>query len=316
MNLKFRLITGLIFVFLSLLITSCVGGKGIVTEESASNVVASFKTVLDQLPKGNGSSSTPIGMSVSRLSIRSVKSFANELSCYSSTPDLPVDGDSDGIYLLKEFSFDCSDFSSGGNSYNHKGYFKVEDKDDDIAGTKGGYRYEFDIPFWFYTSDTTKLTFGGSYKGYWDATGTDTTTNFDSDFQGRFYGEFEIPGKDLVKVDYTYQYKWDVQYTHNPTTGNSQWNSGTMEGGGAFSVSGEFLNEKEVNGVQQYEVVDGSANMTWKAVNLTFDSTCSKWYKSGSHRLEDIGGNILEIKFSCTTVNTYLNGKELKEVQF
>jgi hypothetical protein len=86
-----------------------------------------------------------------------------------------------------------------------------------------------------------------------------------------------------------------------------------MVGAGSFTIEGNFVNEKEEGGTQKFEVVDGTASMNWKAVDVTFDSTCTVWYKSGSHILTDVGGNKIEIKFNCSDAKIYFNGEEMKD---
>ncbi len=310
----------------ALSLTACVGGKGAVTIETAPTVVTTFKTVLNQLPKGNGVATNPIGVSSQkpRAGLKSyslndsIETYAEKLSCYTSSPATPIDADSDGIALLKEYSFDCEDFVSGENTFNHKGSYKSIDKDDTVAGDRGGYRFEFDIPSWYYKNNSENLLFGGSFNGYWDTSGTNDSTKFKSDFKGSQYAEFEAPGHGILKTDYTYTYKWDVTFTPtlimvNSNSQVSQWAEGTMVGSGSFAIEGNFVNEKEEGGTVKFEVIDGTASMSWKAVDVTFKSNCAVWYKSGSHILTDVGGNKIEIKFNCSDAKIYFNGEEMKD---
>ncbi len=294
-------------------IGSCVGGGGAVTPESAPQVMTTFNTLVTQLPRGNTAGTLPGDLAGGGITTSAVESKdIARLSCDTVTPASPVDGDNDGIALLKEYSFDCTDSASQGSEFTRKGSFTVIDNDDAIPGIKGGFKYEFDISTWLVKSLTTGLTVGGSYKGFWEHTGTDTTTNFDSDYTGSFYGEFDLPTTGKVNVDYTYKHKFDVSYTHDSVAPSAQWNTGTMNGVGTYSFSGNFLAGSD----GAYNVENGSAEMTWKTENITFDRTCAKWFKSGSFYLTDIAGNVIRTDFNCTEAKVYLNGAELEDYEW
>lgn len=305
--LKLAILCGIPFV-----LGSCVGGGGAVTTQSAPQVVTTFKTLITQLPRGNNAGTLPGDLAGGGVTTSAIESKdISRLSCDSVNPASPVDADTDGIALLKEYSFDCTDSISSTNEYTRKGSFKVIDNDDTIPGIKGGYKLEFDIDTWLVKDLTLNLTAGGSYKGFWETTGTDTTSNYKSDYSGTYYGEFDLSSHGLgqVSVDYAFSHVSDVSFTHDTVTPGAQWNTGTMEGTGSYSFSGTFLSESH----SSHSVETGSATMTWKAESVTFDTTCSKWYKSGAFYLTDVAGNVIKTEFNCSEVKVYLNGTELED---
>lgn len=295
---------------------SCIGGApSIVTTASAPQIMNSFSSeVLGKLPRGNTAAALP-SLGGGGISTSAVTAKVAPYSCYSSTPTTPIDADSDGIALLKEYTFDCSDFGNGGFTYNHQGSLKIADKDDAIAGIVGGYRYEFNMPQWYYKNDTTGLTAGGSYSGFWEGSGTSTSSTYSSDYTGSTFGEFDITGFGKGEYNYIFSYTYETVITHDVVAANATWNTGTINASGTYAWNGKFLSEHETSpGNYKFELVDGAASMTWQMTNVVFDQTCSIWYKSGTVRLVDVGGNVVETIFACTEATTYLNGKKIDGV--
>ncbi len=293
----------------SLSTVSCIGGGGALTADSAPQIMTTFATLVGQLPKGNKTATLPSDLNSGGVTVSSLEMKASpRLSCESSTPASPVDADGDGIALLKQYTFNCSSYVGSGYTYNHLGTFKSIDNNDSVPGLKGGYRFEFDIPTWTSTEISSDLTSGGSYSGYWEGSGTDTTSEYKSDYHGSYYADYDIASLGKVSVDYDFSHQFDVKYTHNSTAVGANWSSGSMEATGAFMFDGQFVDE-DSNGVHRLK--NGQATMTWKTENVTFDSGCAKWYKTGRFLLTDTGGNKLRTEFNCTEVKVYFNDKEL-----
>lgn len=288
-------------------LTSCIGGKPAINATSAPQIITTFATALSQLPRGNSAANLPAGMT--GITTRAQKSA--RLSCYTETPATPVDADNDGISLIKEYTMDCVDFTASTYTYNQTGHFKVTDTDDTVAGVKGGYVYEFDIPTWFVKDLDDGFTAGGSFMGKWEGNGSDTLSHYTSDYTGRFYAEFNLAETGDTSVDYTYHYTFDVNYTHDVVADNAAWNNGGMEGKGTFSWDGTFMNESHDG---KHSIINGSANMSWEAIGITFDTTCTQWYKSGKIILTDSAANKVEIVYECTTATAYLNGVKIEGV--
>lgn len=288
---------------------SCIGGGGGVTTDSAPQIMSTFATLMNQLPRGNKTATLPNDLVGGGVTVNSIELKATpRLSCESSSPAFPIDTDGDGISLLKEYTFNCNDFVGSGYTYNRVGSFKSIDLDDTTPGLKGGYRFEFNIPTWLAKDSTTGFSSGGSYRGSWVGSGTDTSSTYGSDYSGSYYSQFNLPelGGD-VAIDYTFSHKFDVKYTHNSTTVGGSWSAGTMEGTGSYSFSGQFITEDG----GKHQLKTGQAAMNWKTENVTFDSTCSKWYKTGRFYLTDTSGNVIRSEFGCTEVKVYFNDSEI-----
>jgi hypothetical protein len=301
-----KIISILFILVIAAAFSGCIGGGGAVTASSAPAVLNSFTSAMSQLPRGNRASTLPSlggggGVTVSSISTRVAP------SCYDVSAS--VDGDIDGIALLKIYTFNCNNNSDGAFIYNQTGTFKVIDKDDAVAGIKGGYRFEFNMPKWFFKDVSTGFTGGGSHKGFWEGSGTDTSSHFTSDYTGRNYYEGNYASLGNFSTDYTFSHKFDLIYTHNSTAAGVNWSAGTMNGKGTFSWSGTFVTES-LGG--DHKLKSGDATMTWQAIDVTFDSVAcpANWYKSGKIIFTDGGGNKMEQVYGCTVApKNYLNGK-------
>lgn len=309
----------------AVMLAGCIGGGSPgVSVSTAPQVASSFVTVLNTLPKSNTAPSLPsfagtINTSSFKLGDKSTqvaggkkatasRAPASINSCYSFTPDPGTDADGDGIAAEKTYTFDCSNTYDGGNKYNWKGSMKIVDKNDTGGpagmGVKGGYTYTFDMPTYDYES-TNGTIVGYSHKGKWEGSGTDTTTNFVSDYAGGVKGTYNYPSLGKVSVDYTYIHKFKGSYTHN-----AGWTTGTVTYEGQYSFDGTYIDE-DSNG--KHSVKTGNANMSVATEDLNFDSACAKFYKSGSWILTDSNGSVMKITYSCTVAKLYFNGKEIDD---
>lgn len=305
----------------------CVGGgpEGVVNAKSAPQVITTFMTVLSQLPQGPNAQNLPANIgggvnvaSVSKTSMKNIAKKADKKSgrniaadpdwatCITESPASPVDADSDHIALLKNYTFDCENASIGGSTYTYKGTAKFMDKDDTVQGIKGGYRYEFNITDYTWKDATTGNTFGYSHIGFWDGKGTDTTSTYKADYTSQVKSTFTgMPGfSGPVSVDYTMKYKFDGTYTHD-----AAWNNGKLNAVGSYEFNGTYLGEHDAAG--NHTIETGSAVITYKTTNLEFSSSCSKYYRSGTWEMTDMGGNVIKLVFSCTAMKAYMNGTEI-----
>lgn len=320
----FRHILNLLFVPLVIFSLNSCGGGNAITKASAPQVLSSFATVINRLPRGNSKLTIPATISgPSGLGLRAQKSVNafSSLSCYSASPTVPVDADGDGIPAQQTTTFNCSQFADGasGYTYNQQGFFRITDLNDLVAGLNGGYKYEFNMPVWNWKDLNTGINAGGAFKGFWSGMGTDKTATFSDDFTGRFFGEFDYSssGLGILKQDFTYSSKSTESFTHDSVLANAAWNTGTMTGSGTFSISGIFLDDGESGtGSTKPSLKTGSASISWKSVDLTFDHTCSTWFKSGKFILNDSSGAVIEVRYLCTKVETYYNGQLLTGVAF
>lgn len=307
------------------LLHGCVGGgpEGVINATSAPQIVTSFVGVINQMPKGSGAPALPNniggGVTVASLNSPSMKNIAKTTKkqsrnvaasgwevCITETPDPTTDADSDNIALTKTYTFDCTDATVNGQIYTYKGSLKAVDKNDSVQGIKGGMRYDFNITDYTYEDPSNGNSYSYSHIGYWDGSGTDTTTNFKGEYSGRvkavYTGIKGLPNPSTV--DYLMTYKFDGSYTHD-----AAWNNGKLSASGSYSFDGTYLGEHNASG--QHTIQTGSAVVTFKGTDLEFASTCTKFYRSGTWEMTDIGGNTLKLVYNCTDIKAYLNGTEV-----
>jgi len=300
----------------SLSLVSCIGGNGGLNPNFAPQAISNVKGILDTLPKSNAVGSLPSQISNGSGGV-SISSFGAEamaggLACHKYTPNTIVDADADSMPALREYTFDCDKEYSSNYTYTHKGSMKITDKDDSVKGIKGGYHYEYDLQKWEWTDLNEKTSFSGSHKGYWDAKGTDTESEFKSEYGGTTKGELP-PKYGGLKYDYTFAFTYNLKYTHDSVASGANWSAGKIEGSGTYKFFGTFPyygRETDVNPVR--EVRSGGATASWRYENVEFDRAgCTKWYKSGRLILNDMTGSEVRLEFKCTSVEVYLNDVKL-----
>ena len=322
MKLSFKLLAA---TPIAALLAGCIGGGNPgVNVSTAPQIASSFVTIIGTLPQSNTTPSLPsfsgaggvttanfkisTGVNVADKKISSSRAPASVTSCYNFTPDPGTDADGDGVAATKTYTFDCTNTFDAGTKYTWKGSMKIVDKNDTGGpagfGVKGGYRYDFDMPeFTYEAASGTINTY--SHKGFWEGSGTDTTTNYVSDYTGGVKGTYDYPALGRVSIDYAYVHKFKGSYTHNVG-----WTQGTITYAGDYSWNGTYISE---NAAGKHELKDGNANMKIATDALTFDSACAKWYKSGSWLLTDNNGSVMKITYFCSVAKLYFNGTEIDD---
>lgn len=278
-------------------LNSC-GGKGAdrLTATNAAVVLGQLGTVLNQFPRSNAAPTLPVaGVSTSSVGARSAT------ECETVTPASPVDADSDGIALEKVSTFACDDFASGGLVYTRHGSLTVRDLDDTVPGPFGGMRIDFGISR-YKAIEASGLSYEYSYSGHWLYQTTSEGLTSTSEFSGTTY--YKNPTSNFMN-DYTYGYTW--KWAIQPTNLGSPWDTGTVSFNGTFELSGLFVSEDAAGNHSQG---NGAFSVTYKSRDLTYDTTCTKWYQSGSILVDDSNGTSIEIRYSCSSAKLYVNGAE------
>ncbi len=299
MNLNIKLLLASTSLLASA--TGCIGGSGQpLNNNTAATVIASVATnALNKLPTSSNAPSLPTslsGVSTSALNLRT-----KAAGCETITPSPLVDADNDGISAEKKYVFDCTDFESLGTTFSRKGYIKIVDKDDSVADLLGGLRVDYDITS-FKTTNTNGDITDYSFSGFWDYEASATKMASASEFEGHFLSNSASNNFD---IDYLFKYTWN--YTMVPDDVNNFFTTGSIDFTGTFSMDGEFYTEDDNNNHQSY---NGNWEISYYSENLLYDSTCAKWYNSGSIKMEDGSGVIYELRYSCDSAKFYIDGKE------
>lgn len=292
--------------FLSLLalaplVASCggnavTGRQGNINQGGLQTLMPAFNTLIAGLRPGAAPTLPTQGMpgGITTSAIRE----AAVPTCVTESPSTVVDKDNDGIALLKEYKFNCTNELSGTDTYKYSGTTKIEDTDDTKKWSLGGYKITFD------SVSSYKGAKGGegayAYKGYWYSIAQGPATVYKSDYTAAIKSKLPAhPDQDM-----TLHSVWNMTVTGaNETT---PWLAGTWSGGGLYELAGTFYYE-DAAGKRQTRT---GANVTleFKAVDLKYDQTCGEYYKSGSWLFKDGSGNTYEVRYDCTSKKAYLNG--------
>jgi hypothetical protein len=284
-------------------LASCGGNGGQpLTTTSIPIVMGQFKSqLLGKLPTSNTVNPTSF-LPVSGASTNSNASI-KAADCETSTPNPVTDADHDDIALLKTSTFNCSDFTSGTNTYSRKGSYTVKDLDDTTAGVLGGMQVDFALERYDYKDNASGEEYHGSYNGFWKYTSDGGgTLNSTSEFRGTFY--FSSPNLSFAP-DYEYAYTWNwTQTPTNPASGH-EWDAGSTSLSGTWSMSGTFVFEDHSG---NHEKMTGTYEIKYYSKDLKYDTTCTSWWRSGSYFVDDYNGNIIEVRYACSTAELYVNG--------
>lgn len=298
--MKNKILTGVLVVISVTALARCGGSGGQpLASKNVSTVLGQLNTQLGRLPKSNTAVTLP--MSGATTSATSARGFLATTTCESVSPATPVDADADSIALTKTSTFNCTDFTSGGNKYTRVGSYKVQDKNDALAGMVGGIRVEFDLSKYNYTDLSSNAVSSGSYSGYWEYEQNGGKLISTSDFSG--HNGYSSPTS-TVETDYDYTYSWDWVMT--PDNSGAPFTTGQQDFEGKFTMSGKFDLEDSHGAHSQG---NGTFQIKYYSSNLRYDSGCTKWYKSGSIVIDDYNGSTFEIRYSCSTAKLYVNGK-------
>ncbi len=269
------------------------------TATSASTVVDQLNIILGQLPQSNSAPAMPSG---TNLTLAATKPGVSALAtdCETVNPVTPADADTDGIALLKTGTFNCTNQASGSSSYSRSGSYTVRDLDDNKAGVLGGLHVDFNITK--FAASAADGSIDGSYVGYWDYQGDGSGgVTSASEFAGRTYQK-------ALSVDYEndYRYTYTWNWVVTPTNPADTWSTGTQSLKGVYTVDGKIMTGEAVASAKS---VTGTWKISYYSKNLTYDQPgCSKYYRSGSIFMDDMNGNLLEIRFLCTSAEFYVNG--------
>jgi hypothetical protein len=317
-----------LFVLISLLslVAACGGGNGTGTTTASNPLTAKTSAqlvsmldsqVLSSFPKSNAKPTTPLA----GTGLAALKNSG--LSCVTQSPTTPVDLDSDSIFANRVTTYNCNEADAGsGNIVTYLGSFTETDKDDDLAGIMGGYRFDFNVPTlntsFTYTmnSENYKLVTGGSYNGYWEGSGTSTSSTFVSDFSGKNVYAFDnLTTSKNYSGNYDYMYTMNMTITHDAVAVGQPWNTGTLNGSGTYQWTSNFSGENPEPAGEGSEQMNGSYHLNWKTIDLIFDHTCSVWYKSGSYEITDTAGNVIQVTYQCSTKTVTFNGAAVTATQ-
>lgn len=265
---------------------------GTINQTTASEFARNFTDTLSKM-KFDGAPTLPTqgvpsGITTAQFSPKAVN------SCVTVSPDPGVDTDADGIAVERNYRFDCSSVVDGTSSWTYKGTMKIQDLDDSKKWSLGGYRIDFANSANF--TDSGGSTGAYSYSGYWNMTTVGSDQVFTSDYTGT------TTSKGTHHGDYSYSYRavWKLVVTGDDPA--NPWLKGKHNSLGVYILEGNFPTETGT--------YDGTATLEFKSVDLTYDNTCSQYFKSGYWQFVDASNNKLVIEYSCSTRKAYFNGAE------
>lgn len=316
MNRNHRALAGqaLALAAASALLSSCGGRAGPQSPAqalSAANLAAGFLTSV----RFNNNPSTAISSAAQGFSgkpspiLLSAKLAggvgAAAASCgYSSSPSYSsrVDADSDGIPTTLSWAFDydsqsCGDPASS-TRWKFKGSFVEKDLDDSQKWLVGGWTTE-----WEFTSSATYSS--GRYQyvgdGIYTAKRSGNKINHVGDYQGTVTWTAGSLGGSF---DYDGEFSYVV--TPDSLSDSLAHKTGAVQINGTWTYSGVFPEEDDSG-----DMTDESIDVTFRAtsVNLRYDDTCSKYWKTGEFRY-DMGNHLFRAVYDCTTVKYYFDGEE------
>ncbi|MFN3453874.1 MAG: hypothetical protein ACK41T_02865 [Pseudobdellovibrio sp.] len=289
-------------MLLGLTLSGC-GGSGAGQPLNATNgafVMGSMKAQLAaNMPTSNNVPALPVGgITTNSISARSAQ------GCGDSSPASPVDMDNDNIALYKKYNYDCSGFVDSGYSYKQKGFVEIRDLNDNPGaeneGVFGGMRVDFDMPLYEWTNLASGTTYTNSHLGHWEYKKVGSSLVSDVNYTGK-----RKYGYNGFENDYTFNYTW--KFVMTPDSASDAWGKGKIEMTGSYELNGKYIFEYESTNERAQK--EGKYVINYKTTNLTYDDTCSKYYKTGTYEMTD-GTNKMELVYSCTDVKFYVNGQE------
>ena len=279
----------------------CGGGGVPLTNAAAVTVLSNLNTALSFVPQSNTVPTLPVsggGISTSAVDI-TPSSLA---TCQTVTPDPTIDADADNIAEEKNYNFNCIGETDGTSTVTRKGTMSIFDLDENTPGLLGGLKVIYDIDT-FNTENADSTKYENSYNGEWIYRMDGSRFVFNSDFTGRY--SFDSPANDY-EIDYIFKYVFD--YSLLPNDQSNIFNGGEVEFSGEYSFEGKFLEE------ESHKSIEGRYVIQIYSQELMYNSTCSKFYQSGSIFIDDNNGNIFEFRYSCTSAKVYRNGQEFTEL--
>ncbi len=289
----------LFFLVLGPVLASCggasIGRQGNIKQGGLQTLLPAFNTLMTGLRPG-GSPTLPTRGMPSGISTSAIRTLAVP-TCVTEAPTPVTDADSDGIALLKEYTYDCQNEVSSTDTYKYKGTTKIEDLDDSKKWSRGGYKITFNSNSEYSRSTGGSGKFG--YAGYWSSTASGASTVYKGDYTAAVIQEDPT----YPKQDFSIRGVWNMTITGADE--NSPWLAGKYSGGGLYELSGTFMYEE----AGKHETkTNANVTLEFKALDLEYDSTCTDFYKSGAWVFLDGSGNEYKVVYECTSNKKYLNG--------
>lgn len=195
----------------------------------------------------------------------------------------------DAVY---EIQYNCRDIINAGDKYTKLGTIgrNVIDKSD----LSKGYRYYYDV---IYDNIDGGAHQYAEYDGLYELKRTGQKITYINNFGWKFKSDNYKP----ILLDWNYQ--WETTRVYTPDDMNNPFDSGSFSVEGIYVIKGSL--GPDTNGRQV------SANVGFKieSEDMTYDKTCGRFFKSGSLIYEDGAKNRLELKYDCSTIEYYVNGR-------
>lgn len=263
---------------------------------AAGLVLGNMAAAMNMIPTGNNVPAMPVAGVTTNSTVK-----VSSTGCETITPSSLVDNDHDNIAAYKKYTFDCSSSISAGYSYTQKGTIEIRDKDETKEGMFGGIRVDFDIPVMDSEDLATGQKYHYSHSGYWDYQNVGGSLVSKSSYTGAS----KYAPVNGLENDYSYTADWNYKMT--PDDISLPWDSGKVEMDGQFVLSGKFVYEDQTTSTHTQR--EGGWTIKYYTKDLTFDHSCTKFYKTGSYVMDD-GTNKMELVYNCSSVKFYVNGQE------
>ncbi|MBS1958282.1 MAG: hypothetical protein JST80_02300 [Bdellovibrionales bacterium] len=290
-----RIINIIIAVGSSVVVSACGGSTGVT---SASQALQVSNLAIAQIT-GMKSNSAPSLSQVPGLSGAGVLMKAG-LGCVSNSVASPVDADGDGIPLTQTYTFNCDAVVNGNSTYTNHGTYTLKDKDDTKKWMAGGYEGSYV----FESKNSTAASAGTPASGY-EYTGkgifSEIIQGISAVFQSTYSGTVKY-SYNGYSGDYAYDGTWNAKWTPDSGAVNV-WDKGSVDYSGSWHYAGTFPREDDQGAREAATYND--ITMTMKSENLTYDTTCSKYYRSGSWVFDFGDGHVFKWVYDCNNATKY-----------
>lgn len=212
-------------------------------------------------------------------------------NCASVTAANNTDLDSDGIKVHVAAQFNCSGVTSGTSTMSLSGSFDIADLDDSKKWSEGGYAITYDMTLGSLNSSGDK--FETRFNGKYGAVNTGSTLMLSSEF---YYGV--VGSEHGTAIVYNAHTKYDATFT--PTNPASIYTAGSATHSGFYRIGGQYG-----SGTNASEL---DVTLTYSSTNLTYDSACTYFYKTGTFTFADAAGNAITYEYACTSYTAKYNG--------
>lgn len=280
-------------------ITGCGGEGGPLTASGGSVAQGQVQAALSQVDSALDTFSLDTNPSFPQIGGNSISVDPNPSvtwwdhgACTTVTPTPLVDADSDGISLLKKYTYDCDNIVDGEYIYSVNGSITMKDLDDTKRWMEGGYRADYDT---LYTFNGVPGVDEMSYEdvGYFELKKVGGSFVYDSEYRSNGTGVYHGRSHEVI-----WQSTWNHSVTPDPS-GTNMWDKGSISFSGFFGLQGQFQHDDPFSVV--FEI--SSNNLKYD-----YDSGCNT-YQSGSITFEDGNGNRIVLTYACTSVTGTFNGQ-------